>query len=121
MIKIENLNKYYSKNGPGRLHVLKDVSLEIPDTGMLAIFGRSGCGKTTLLNCIGGLDDFSTGRISADGIADGKMSDSGRCAHVGYVFQNYCLNPERTCYDNVADALRLVGMDEGEQMEWVLG
>ena len=117
MIKIEHLNKYYSKNGPGRLHVLKDVSLEIPDTGMLAIFGRSGCGKTTLLNCIGGLDDFSTGRISADGIADGKMSDSGRCAHVGYVFQNYCLNPERTCYDNVADALRLVGMDEGEKME----
>lgn len=59
MIKINNVNKFYKKNKPNQIHVLKNINLELPEKGMVAIFGQSGCGKTTLLNVIGGLDEVN--------------------------------------------------------------
>ena len=55
MIKINSLNKYFNKGKQNEIHVINDISLELPSNGMVAIFGKSGCGKTTLLNTIGGL------------------------------------------------------------------
>ena len=55
MIRISELDKYYNKGQANELHVLNRISLELPDKGMVAVFGRSGCGKTTLLNVCGGL------------------------------------------------------------------
>ena len=61
MIEIKNLNKYYSKGRSNEVHAVNDVSMSLPDNGMVAIFGKSGCGKTTLLNIIGGLDNAQDG------------------------------------------------------------
>ena len=66
MIKINSLNKYFNKGKQNEIHVINDISLELPSNGMVAIFGKSGCGKTTLLNTIGGLDNFKSGNISID-------------------------------------------------------
>lgn len=117
MIKVQGLNKYYNRHKPNQLHVLRGINLELPDTGIVAIFGKSGCGKTTLLNCIGGLDSYSSGSITVEGVSIGKNQDYHKCAEMGYIFQNYNLNKSESCYDNVADSLRLVGMSEGEEME----
>ena len=56
MIKLNSLHKYFNKGRQNEIHVINDVSLDLPERGMVAIFGKSGCGKTTLLNVIGGLE-----------------------------------------------------------------
>ena len=116
MIKISNINKYYNKNKSNVLHVLNDISLELPDTGMVAIFGRSGCGKTTLLNVIGGLDKFSDGTIMIDNENIRSNTDVLRNREIGYIFQNYNLSNKENCYDNVASALKLCGMTDEEEI-----
>ena len=67
MIRIQGLHKFYNKGRQNEIHVINDISLELPERGMVAIFGKSGCGKTTLLNVIGGLDKFSEGTLTVDG------------------------------------------------------
>ncbi|MBO7369249.1 MAG: ABC transporter ATP-binding protein, partial [Clostridia bacterium] len=115
MIKLDRLDKYYNRNGSNEIHVINDVSLELPNNGMVAVFGRSGCGKTTLLNVIGGLDKFSGGTVTIDGNDISLDTDVLRNLYVGYVFQNYNLNAGETVAENVADALRLLGArDENE-------
>ena len=115
MIKLDRLDKYYNRNGSNEIHVINDVSLELPNNGMVAVFGRSGCGKTTLLNVIGGLDKFSGGTVTIDGNDITLDTDVLRNLYVGYVFQNYNLNAGETVAENVADALRLLGArDENE-------
>lgn len=61
MIRISHLSKTYSRRDR---QVLRDVSFELPDTGFVCIVGASGCGKTSLLNAIGGLDRFDSGTVS---------------------------------------------------------
>ena len=114
MIKISNINKYYNKNKSNAIHVLNDISLELPDNGMVAIFGRSGCGKTTLLNVIGGLDKFSDGTIMIDNENIRSNTDIIRNREIGYIFQNYNLSNKENCFDNVASALKLCGMTDEE-------
>ena len=63
MIAIKNLNKYFNKGKKNEIHVINDTSLELPDSGLVALLGPSGCGKTTLLNTIGGLDNPNSGEI----------------------------------------------------------
>lgn len=116
MIKIEKLNKYYNKGKPNEIHVINDISLELPESGMVAIFGKSGCGKTTLLNVIGGLDSFGSGELTVDGINIGHNTDVIRNKYIGYIFQNYNLNKAETCFDNVADALKLCGMTNEDEI-----
>ena len=67
MISIKSLHKYYNKNKQNEIHVINDITLDLPEQGMVALFGRSGCGKTTLLNAIGGLDKTQSGSILIDG------------------------------------------------------
>lgn len=67
MIQIKNLHKYYNQGKKNEQHVLNDITLEFPRTGLVCILGESGSGKTTLLNTVGGLDTFSGGSISIDG------------------------------------------------------
>ena len=117
MIRIDKLDKYYNKGQAGELHVLNQISLELPDKGMVAVFGRSGCGKTTLLNVCGGLDGFSGGSVTVNGGDIRKDTDALRNSQIGYIFQNYNLNPKENVQDNVADALRLIGMKDKEEIE----
>ncbi len=117
MIELKNVNKWYNKKKSNEIHVINDISLELPEKGMVAIFGKSGCGKTTLLNTIGGLDGINNGDIRIYGKSIKEDTDYLRNRHIGYIFQNYCLNRERTVYENVADALRLCGMTDETQIE----
>jgi len=116
MISINRINKFFNKGKSNEIHVINDVELSLPESGMVAIFGKSGCGKTTLLNVIGGLDSFESGSLTIEGADIRKNTDELRNKYIGYIFQNYNLNKEETCYDNVADALRLCGMSDGEEM-----
>ena len=117
MINISKVNKYYNMKKSNAIHVLNDISLELPDTGMVAIFGRSGCGKTTLLNVIGGLDKIHDGTITIDGKNIRENTDTLRNREIGYIFQNYNLSNKETCFDNVASALKLCGLDDQREIE----
>ncbi|MBE6619490.1 MAG: ABC transporter ATP-binding protein/permease [Ruminococcaceae bacterium] len=117
MIRIKNLNKFFNKGRQNEIHVINNVDLEFPDSGMVAVFGKSGCGKTTLLNVIGGLDSFANGSIEIDGKSIRKDTDATRNEYVGYIFQNYNLHKTETCFDNVAAALRLCGMTDKKLIE----
>lgn len=117
MIKINHLNKFFNKGRQNEIHVINDISLELPESGMVAIFGKSGCGKTTLLNVIGGLDSFAGGNVEIDGRSIKKNTDAMRNEYVGYIFQNYNLHKNETCFDNVAAALRLCGMTDKNVIE----
>ncbi len=117
MIDIKNVHKFFNKGRQNEIHVINDVTLSLPDKGMIAVFGKSGCGKTTLLNVIGGLDGFSSGTVSVEGQNIKKDTDIIRNKYIGYIFQNYNLNNEISCFDNVADALRLCGVTDKDQIE----
>ena len=112
MISIKNLDKKFNRGKQNEIHVLNDISLDLPESGMVAIFGRSGCGKTTLLNVIGGLDRSQSGSVEMKGERMGVSSDTLRNRSVGYIFQNYCLSKKETCFENVANALRLLGVSD---------
>ena len=116
MIRISELDKYYNKGQANELHVLNRISLELPDKGMVAVFGRSGCGKTTLLNVCGGLDGFTGGSVNVNGADIRKGTDALRNREIGYIFQNYNLNQLENVQENVADALRLVGMKDEKEI-----
>ena len=83
MIRIDHLNKYFNKGKQNEIHVINDISLELPERGMVAVFGRSGCGKTTLLNVIGGLDRFSGGTLTVDGQNIREDTDTLRNREMG--------------------------------------
>lgn len=110
MIRITDLNKTFYSGKRNGLHVIKDITLDIPERGMVAIFGRSGCGKTTLLNLIGGLETADSGEVLIDGRRMSPSADALRNEYVGYVFQNYNLRRDVNCAEAVADALRLMGI-----------
>jgi ABC-type lipoprotein export system ATPase subunit len=119
MITVKNINKYYNKNKLSEIHVLNDIDLTFPDTGLTILKGVSGSGKTTLLNVIGGLDKVHNGEISIDNqmmtTYHPKVWDSLRTNKIGYIFQNYYLIPKLSVYENIALVLKLIGVqDEAE-------
>lgn len=121
MVRLEQVNKYFNKRKKNEIHVINDTSLEIGQTGLVALLGPSGCGKTTLLNAIGGLDKVSKGRIYINGQKitrrrSGKV-DQIRNLNIGYIFQNYNLVDNMTVFDNVALALKMVGVKDKREIE----
>lgn len=121
MIKINKLNKYYNKRATNEIHVINDVSLELPDKGIIALFGQSGSGKTTLLNAIGGLDRVDSGSIDIDGHTFEKYNsvewDALRNREIGYIFQSYNLVEDMSVYDNLDLALKLAGVADQKKRE----
>ena len=119
MIKITNLNKYFYRKKSNEIHVLNDISIEFPESGLVTIIGESGSGKTTLMNVLGGLDDFYSGNIEIDDYKINKYSsrkvDRVRNEKIGYIFQNYLLLQNRTVYDNLKIVLDMYKLTE-EQM-----
>ena len=121
MIRLTGVNKYYNKKKSNEIHVIDNTSIELGDKGLVTFLGHSGCGKTTLLNAIGGLDKVDSGEILIDGqrmnVRSDNKKDELRNAWVGYIFQNYNLIEDETVFDNVALVLRMMGIRDKEEIQ----
>lgn len=118
MLKLENIKKDYAA-GDNTVHALKGISLEFRKSEFVAVLGHSGCGKTTLLNIIGGLDKYTSGDLIINGISTRKYKDADwdtyRNHSIGFVFQSYNLIPHQTVLSNVELALTLSGVGPSER------
>ncbi|MGH9238956.1 MAG: ABC transporter ATP-binding protein [Vicinamibacterales bacterium] len=112
-VAVNGLNKFYEA-GSGRLHVLRDVDLEVRRGEMVAIVGASGVGKSTLLHLLGGLDRADSGSIRVGGTELLSLSDLSlvefRNRNVGFVFQFHHLLPEFDARENVEMPMRIARM-----------
>ena len=118
MLELGNITKDYAV-GDDKVHALKGVSLGFRENEMVSILGQSGCGKTTLLNIIGGLDRYTDGDLVINGRSTKDFKDSDWDAYrnctVGFVFQSYNLIPHLTVLGNVELALTLSGVKKSER------
>lgn len=118
MLELRNITKEYAV-GDEKVRALKGVTLGFRESGMISILGQSGCGKTTLLNIIGGLDRYTDGDLIIDGRStkDFKAADwdAYRNRKIGFVFQSYNLIPHLTVLGNVELALTLSGVKKSER------
>ncbi len=121
MIKLEKLNKYYNRNSSNEIHVINDISLDLPEQGLIVLLGPSGSGKTTLLNVLGGLDKVHNGMIQFGEKEiprySSKAWDEIRNKDVGYIFQNYNLLTNLTVYDNISLTLNMVGVVDKDEID----
>ncbi len=118
MLKLSNIVKTYDMaNKP--VHALKGVSIAFRPSEFVAILGQSGCGKTTLLNIIGGLDRYTSGDLIIRGKSTREYKDRDwdtyRNHSVGFVFQSYNLIPHQSILANVELALTLSGVKKAER------
>ena len=120
MLKLQQIVKDYQA-GDTTVHALRGVSLQFRESEFVAILGHSGCGKTTLLNIIGGLDQYTSGDLVINGKSTKDFSDSDwdsyRNHSIGFVFQSYNLIPHQTVLSNVELALTLSGVSKSERRE----
>ena len=118
MLKLKDIRKDYL-SGDSTVHALKGINLEFRESEFVAILGHSGCGKTTLLNIIGGLDQYTSGDLIINGKSTRNFSDSDwdtyRNHSIGFVFQSYNLIPHQTVLSNVELALTLSGVAPAER------
>ncbi|MEG0924737.1 MAG: ABC transporter ATP-binding protein/permease [Anaerovoracaceae bacterium] len=121
MIRLNNVNKYYNKKKSNQIHVINNTSIELDNKGLVTFLGNSGCGKTTLLNAIGGLDKVDSGDIYIDDkkitTRSSSKKDEIRNVSVGYIFQNYNLIEDATVFDNVSLVLKMMGIKKPEEIE----
>ena len=119
-MEIQHLNKTYDLHQSNANHVLKDVSLTLPETGFVCILGPSGCGKTSLLNAIGGLDRFDSGTISMEEQQFHRYGEAGfekvRNHSFGYIFQNYYLLQNHSVAYNVYLGLHSLKLTHREKL-----
>ena len=111
MIKISDLSKVYKIKNDKNVHALNQIDLNLPDRGLVFIIGKSGSGKTTFLNILGGLDTPTSGTIDINGMIldelGGSKYDDYRNYYVGFVFQEYNLIKDYTVGQNIQLALEL--------------
>lgn len=119
MLEIKNITKDYDTGTDEKVHALRGVSVNFRDCELVAILGHSGCGKTTLLNIIGGLDQYTTGDLIINGRSTKQYKsrdwDTYRNHSVGFIFQSYNLIPHQTVLANVELALTLSGVSKAER------
>ncbi len=117
MLELKNIKKDYPA-GDGTVHALKGISLKFRDSDFVSILGPSGCGKTTMLNIIGGLDQYTEGDLIINGRSTKDFKDRDWDAYrnhsIGFVFQSYNLIPHQTVLRNVELALTLSGVSKSE-------
>ena len=118
MLKLKDIRKDYLA-GDSVVHALKGIDLEFRENEFVAILGHSGCGKTTLLNIIGGLDQYTSGDLVINGKSTKNFTDGDwdiyRNHSIGFVFQSYNLIPHQTVLSNVELALTLSGVASAER------
>jgi len=122
MVSVRSLSRTYG-SGDEAVHALNDVSFDVPAGSIVALVGRSGSGKTTLLNCIGGLDEPSTGTVIVDGAEVTSLSEAQRADlrrdRLAFVFQTFGLMPLLSAAENVGLPMRLRGLDNAARRERV--
>jgi len=120
LLQLKNIVKNY-KIGDNSVGALKGVSINFRETEFVSILGQSGCGKTTLLNIVGGLDRYTSGDLIIDGVSTKQYTagdwDVYRNHKIGFVFQSYNLIPHQTVLSNVELALTLSGVSKKERRE----
>ena len=118
MLELKKITKKYL-SGANEVSALKGIDLKFRETEFVSILGPSGCGKTTLLNIIGGLDQYTTGDLIINGKSTKNFKDKDwdtyRNHSIGFVFQNYNLIPHQTVLANVELALTLAGIKKDER------
>ena len=98
---LRNLVKSYD----GNKNVIDNINLEIKDKEFIVLVGSSGCGKSTILRLISGLEDISSGEIMIDGKVVNNVHPKDR--DIAFVFQSYALYPHMSVYDNIAFGLKM--------------
>ncbi len=118
MLKLVNVTKNYNM-GDNTVEALKGIDVEFRSHEFVSILGQSGCGKTTLLNIIGGLDRYTSGDLIISGRSTKEYKDADwdtyRNHTIGFVFQSYNLIPHQTVLQNVELALTLSGVSKAER------
>lgn len=118
MLQLKNIVKNYV-SGDTTVQALKGINITFRDSEFVSILGQSGCGKTTLLNIIGGLDQYTSGDLIINGRSTTKYKDSDwdtyRNHTIGFVFQSYNLIPHQSVLSNVELALTLSGVSKAER------
>ena len=118
MLELKDIKKDYAVAG-GVVHALKGVSIKFRKNEFVSILGASGCGKTTLLNIIGGLDKYTSGDLIIEGTSTKEYKDGDwdtyRNHSIGFIFQSYHLIPHQTILQNVELALLISGVDKEER------
>ena len=118
MLSLKNITKVY-KVGSGEVHALRGVSVDFRKNEFVSVLGQSGCGKTTLLNIIGGLDKYTDGDLIINGKStkDYKAGDwdTYRNHSIGFVFQSYNLIAHQSALANVELALTLSGVSKAQR------
>mgnify|MGYP001273428410 CR=1 FL=1 len=119
-VKASAIQKSYPV-GQEQLHVIRDLQLDVARGEMIAVVGRSGVGKSTLLHLLGGLDRIDSGAVKVANIDLSGLSDDAlvefRNRHVGFVFQSHYLLPEFTAQENAEMPMRIAGMPLEEARE----
>ena len=122
-IKAQQVGRVYPADG-GDVHALRDINLEVGQGQFVALRGRSGSGKTTLLNCLGGLDNPTSGVIWIQGVDISTMDEAARTywrrGHIGFVFQQMGLLPSFSAYENLDVMARLGGLPRSERRARIL-
>ena len=118
MLVLDSIVKTYL-TGDNRVQALNGVSLAFRRNEFVSVLGQSGCGKTTLLNIVGGLDQYTSGDLIINGRSTKKYKDADwdtyRNHSIGFVFQNYNLIPHQSVLANVELALTLSGVSKAER------
>lgn len=118
MLKLNNITKTYTV-GDMTVEALKGISVEFRKSEFVSVLGPSGCGKTTLLNIVGGLDQYTSGDLIINGRSTKEYKDSDWDSYrnncIGFVFQSYNLISHQTVLSNVELALTLSGVSKGER------
>ena len=115
-IKVENIVKTFNRHSRNANKVLKGVSFELPDKGLVCIFGKSGSGKTTLLNIIGGLEKADSGKVYIDGECTSGKTDQIRNAKLGFIFQNYYLEKGYTIAEILRNQMMIAGFKDEKEI-----
>lgn len=120
MLELNGIRKTYV-TGTTSVEALKGIDLKFHDSEFVSILGQSGCGKTTLLNIIGGLDKYTSGDLKINGRSTKDFKDRDWDAYrnnsIGFVFQSYNLIPHQTVLSNVELALTLSGVSKAERRQ----
>ena len=118
MLELNDIKKDYV-TGSTTVSALKGINLRFRDCEFVSILGQSGCGKTTMLNIIGGLDKYTSGDLKINGVSTKNYKDRDwdfyRNNSIGFVFQSYNLIPHQTALSNVELALTLSGVSKAER------